>query len=162
MKTRIRKSFNPWKIAVGYITAVMAFVCTEYMALNYLPLSHWIKYDQVTVFRPVEGGQPIEVLSILHRYRAVDMIYNDNLFCKTSPRAGFRLYSSMESKYTGAPPSDETIVSKWTYTGAVPRKKSVCYLRSAVTVQLRYGIRPKPQIMQTYPFEVQERKWKRP
>ena len=143
-------------MATGYIILTLTFMSVVYTALSLLPLSTWIKYDQVTVFEPVEAGGPIEMLSVLHRYRSVDMIYNDVLFCDLGDGRGFRLYSPQDGRYSNAPKSKETIVSNWVYTQPVPRKKSTCFIKSAPTVELKYGIRPKPQELKTYLFQVGE------
>ena len=154
MINRMKRSIDLWKMAVGYVLLTATFASVEFTALTYLPLSSWIKYEAVTVFRPVPAGGPIEALSILERRKPVDMIYNDTLFCANNLASDFRLYSIQKGEYKNAPVTKKDHISKWTYTSPVPNNKSICYIRSAVTVQHKYGIRPKPQILQTSTFIV--------
>lgn len=141
------------KIAVGYAVLTAFVVAVEFTVLSFMPLSWWVEYRSMRVIEAPSGG-PLEIDSILHRKRVVDMRFSDSLFCDLPHRPnGFRIYSTQFSALNRAEPKDG--VSHWAYTADVPEGPAACYVRSSVTVALRYGIRPEPQIITSPIFTIQ-------
>lgn len=140
------------KMIIGYLLSVAGFVAAEYTVLRALPLSTWFEYRMIAAEAPVPLGGPIKMQSSIVQHLVTDMRYNDVLFCDFTGKGEYSFYSSSTDSYDAAPPMDG--VSKWTYAGGVPITHAWCFMRSAVTAQLRYGIRKTPQEIRSEPFEI--------
>lgn len=135
---------NFWKAVFGYLSALGVVFGTEYTALTFAPLSYWVEYQDVQIVPPVEAGGPVLVLSTFTRHRTANMVFNDTLYCAAEGDEQFATYSTQPGEISALPPFNGS--RQWKYTAPVPRQGK-CFLRSAVTVQLKYGIRPKPQVL---------------
>lgn len=136
------------KIVIGYILGVAGFVASEYVVLRSLPMDYFFKYEKTEIIEPVQKGGAIRAVSHLRRYRAVDMRYQDTLFCDE-----YGLYSSEMTTYDNAHPSDDLIVSRWAYKAEIPAHGH-CWIKSAITAELRYGIIKGPQEVKTQKVEI--------
>lgn len=134
---------NFWKVVFGYLSALGIVFGTEYTALTFAPLSYWVEYQNVQILPPVNPGGPVRVLSTFQRHQTANMVYNDTLYCADGA-GDYATYSVQAGEISALPPFNGS--RQWKYTAPVPRQGQ-CFLRSAVTVQLKYGIRPKPQVL---------------
>ena len=151
---RGKEMINPVKIVLGPILAIAAFMSAEWTAMTFLPLNTWFEYRSISVEGDVPDGGPIKVKSSIVRHRISDMRYNDVLFCRFDYADNFILYSTSASQYDGAPPMDG--ISQWAYAGNVPITHATCYIRSSVTVALKYGIQKTPQVIMSNQFKIGE------
>ena len=142
------------KLIAGPIILISLFASFEWTALTLSPSTNFFRYHSIDVASVDNSVSEIKLVSSLERFRLVNMHYQDTLFCKSEKDREYFFYSSQESEYKNAPRSHGIKRSPWVYAARIPKKQSKCFIRSAVSVTLRYGISPPAQIIETKIFEI--------
>lgn len=143
-----------WRKAIaGLAAGLLVVTAVEFTALRLLPASFWFAYRSLEAAPIAPPGGPVAMVSRLDRWRVADMLYHDTLFCDFGQ--GWQFYSTQQGSYMRAPKTVASRPARWNYTAHVPAQARRCKVRSAVTVQLKFGLQPAPQIIESNEFTIQ-------
>lgn len=134
---------------------IVGIILYSFITILQLTVRHTDEYFEYQSITPTSyvfsATWELYFTSILERYQATNMRYNDTLFCGFSEDKLF-WYSQSKSEFNNAPAWK--FISQWRYDGDTPTIPMVCQLRSAPYAYIGYGINTLPQKVDTPLFYV--------
>lgn len=123
-----------------------------------VPTSLFFEYDSVyPEIIPVDIGKDhIDMISNIKSNNTTgNFHWNDVLRCNTEMRTDFFDYIGQSDTFVETSKiQSEPYLAPWTYTGKMPKERSLCVMNSTITRYV-FGYIPKRQFVESEPFIVQ-------